>query len=367
MENNFKYIVYQTINTVNNKIYIGVHKTKDISKFDGYLGNGVNVNWPSTYMKPKYPFQCAVKKYGTSAFRRSTLYVYSNEDSAYGKERELVNLDFVLREDTYNCILGGNLRPLFYYRHKVYQFDEQGNLVKEWEDVYEVADFLETWKQSVYNAIIKKTKLYGFYWSYDSEIDLKEYTNPSPAQRVYKYTAKGKCVAVYESIYQAAKENCYAIASLYSRIKEGALTKGYYYSLELYDEYTPKPRVELKNKVIYVYDLNGNYEASVPFKEIHAYLGVSSSKKLSTVIKTKSVIKEKQLRLEKLNKIEPYIKRNNKKAVLVYKLDGTFVGEYESVNKACTELNLDSSCVHRVLRGVSKGTKGYTLKIKDIV
>ena len=27
MESNFKYIVYQTINLVNNKIYIGVHKS----------------------------------------------------------------------------------------------------------------------------------------------------------------------------------------------------------------------------------------------------------------------------------------------------------------------------------------------------
>jgi hypothetical protein len=40
MKNNFKYIVYQTINLVNNKIYIGVHRTNpDI--FDGYIGNGV--------------------------------------------------------------------------------------------------------------------------------------------------------------------------------------------------------------------------------------------------------------------------------------------------------------------------------------
>lgn len=33
-----KYIVYQTINKINNKIYIGVHKTEDPDIFDGYLG-----------------------------------------------------------------------------------------------------------------------------------------------------------------------------------------------------------------------------------------------------------------------------------------------------------------------------------------
>ena len=121
MENNFKYIVYQTINIINNKIYIGVHKTKDINIFDGYIGNGVNINFPSTYMNPKYPFQKAVKKYGTANFKRSILYVYDKEEDAYIKERELVNLDFVQREDTYNLILGGSLRPIFYNKKEIYQ------------------------------------------------------------------------------------------------------------------------------------------------------------------------------------------------------------------------------------------------------
>ena len=32
-----KYIVYLTMNLVNKKIYVGVHKTKTPYKFDGYL------------------------------------------------------------------------------------------------------------------------------------------------------------------------------------------------------------------------------------------------------------------------------------------------------------------------------------------
>lgn len=38
-----KYIVYQTTSKINNKIYIGVHKTEDPDTFDGYLGNGVYI------------------------------------------------------------------------------------------------------------------------------------------------------------------------------------------------------------------------------------------------------------------------------------------------------------------------------------
>lgn len=366
MESNFKYIVYQTINLVNNKIYIGVHKT-DINKFDGYIGNGVNINWPSSYMNPKYPFQYAVKKYGTANFRRTTLYMFEDEESAYIKERELVNYEFVNREDTYNCILGGNLRPIYYSKHKIYQFTTEGILVKEWEDIYEVSNFLETWKESIYSAINNKNRLYNYYWSYTKEIDISEYSNPNISQRVYKYSKLGKCMAIYNSINNAARENNYKPSELYNRIKEGALTKECYYSLELYDQYIPKPRISLKNKIIYVYDIKGAFLDEIQYEDIFKYLGISSSRKLSTIIKTKAVINEKQLRLEKYDHIEPYIKKNKNKSVLVYKLDGTFIGEYDSINKVCRELSLDNSSVNKVLRGVNKSTKGYTLKIKDIV
>jgi hypothetical protein len=50
-----KYIVYQTVNKINNKIYIGVHGT-EIDEFDGYIGNGVSIYRPATYMHPKTPF-----------------------------------------------------------------------------------------------------------------------------------------------------------------------------------------------------------------------------------------------------------------------------------------------------------------------
>ena len=55
-----KYIVYQTINKINNKIYIGVHKTENPDIFDGYLGCGAYANVPSTYNKTKYHLHNAI-------------------------------------------------------------------------------------------------------------------------------------------------------------------------------------------------------------------------------------------------------------------------------------------------------------------
>ena len=82
MENNLlKYIVYCTTCLVNNKIYIGVHKT-NLEFFDWYLGNGVYLNQPSTYEKSQTKFKHAVKKYGPNQFKRSTIAVFDSEEEA---------------------------------------------------------------------------------------------------------------------------------------------------------------------------------------------------------------------------------------------------------------------------------------------
>jgi hypothetical protein len=124
-----KYIVYQTINIVNNKIYIGVHKCKDPDKFDGYLGCGIKVTNPSSYMNPSTPLQYAVKKYGIKNFKRITLKVFDVDKDAYDYEKEFVNKEFVLRTDVYNAKiggLGGNS-----YTVPIYQFSIEGALLKK--------------------------------------------------------------------------------------------------------------------------------------------------------------------------------------------------------------------------------------------
>lgn len=366
MENNFKYIVYLTINTVNNKIYIGEHKTKNPDVFDGYIGNGVNINYPSTYMNPKYPFQYAVKKYGTSSFKRSILYVFNTEKEALDKEEELVNIDFVKRKDTYNIVRGGRLKPNFYYRKKIYQFDTKGNLVKEWNDVYDAADFIETWKQSIYSAIDHKRRLLGYYWSFFKTINIEEYSSPNISQKVYKYDSTTlKCVGIYESINSAAKINGYTPGNLYTKIQSNSLTRGNYYSLKLYDEYIPSPKLSLKNKTIYVYNLNGYYEWEGSLKETYIYLGLSSNRQIYYAIKANKPIKDKLISLEKHNKITPYKKPNNKKAVLIYTKNGKFIEECESIAQACKKYKLDSSTVNKILKGTGKSTKGYTIKYKN--
>lgn len=366
MENNFKYIVYQTINIVTNKIYIGIHKTKDPTKFDGYIGNGVNINYPSTYMNPKYPFQYAVKKYGTSSFKRSILYIFDTEEEASLKEEEIVNKEFIKRSDTYNIALGGKHQWVVLKYNKIYQFDLQGNLLKEWNDIYEVSDFLETWKESIYSAINNKSRLYNYYWSFNSEININEFTNPNNNRKVYQYNKDGKCVAIYNSIGEAARENNMESGHIIKCVKEGMFNKNlYYYSYELYDEYIPKPRLDLKDKNVFLYDLNGNFIEEISIKEFKKRYNIHTYKEISNVILNESSIQGFQLRLERSDKISEYKPKNKKRPVIVYTKEGEFIEEFESVTAACKKFNLDSSTVSKILRGCSKSTKGYTIKYKN--
>lgn len=86
------YTVYQTTNSVNGKIYIGVHKTTDPD--DDYLGSN-------------RVLKAAIEKYGKEKFDKEVLYVFDNEEEMFTKERELVNEEFITRDDTYNIGLGG--------------------------------------------------------------------------------------------------------------------------------------------------------------------------------------------------------------------------------------------------------------------
>lgn len=105
-------------------------------------------------MNPKYAFQYAVKKYGTSNFRRSILFIFDSEKEAEDKEAEIVTKEFIERSDTYNMILDGEgKKPSGYSKNKIYQFDINGKLLKEWNNCYDVSEFLNTWKESLYQAI----------------------------------------------------------------------------------------------------------------------------------------------------------------------------------------------------------------------
>lgn len=344
---NMKWIVYQTINVKNNKIYIGVHQTINPDVFDSYIGCGVKINNPSSYMNPTTPFQKAVKKYGTSAFKRSVLFVFDNAKAAYKKEEEIVTLDFIKRKDVYNAQTGGICG---YKLNPINQFDLNGNYVKTWNTIVEAAEFYCVSDTAIRNARTFKTSCKKFYWSETSIINVAEYQN-NIGQTCYKYDAQtGKYLDTYNTLTDAANSNNQRLMVIERAVKGGYKVKGFYYSTELNEEYFGKPKISIKNKEIYVYTLDGDFVTSLKNgKEICDYFNIKSTSSLTTAIRTGRQYKNYQISLEKKEKLDPMInKRNIAKPVGRYSLTGDLLETYESATQA---RNVYGSGVTRVLKG----------------
>lgn len=196
-----KYLVYVTINKANNKIYVGVHQTN--KEFDGYIGCGVDITRPATIKHPKTPFQYAVKKYGFKNFVRITLAEFDNPTEAFELERQIVNAEFLKREDVYNVALGGRTHPeVWNKQRKVYMFDLDGKFVREFNGINEAAQTINPKAKngSHISRAIKQGLVYqGYQWSYCREAimkkrkarKLKSFTT-SQTKKVGRYDKSGK-------------------------------------------------------------------------------------------------------------------------------------------------------------------------------
>jgi len=92
--------VYQTINEVNGKSYVGVHSTSDIN--DGYIGCGV---FTQSDARRGLLFHKAVRKYGYKYFRRYILSFYDTYQEALEEEKFIVNKKWVKENLNYNTAL----------------------------------------------------------------------------------------------------------------------------------------------------------------------------------------------------------------------------------------------------------------------
>lgn len=177
------------MNTVNQKTYIGVHKT-DKEGFDGYIGCGVNIYRPSTYKKSKTPFQYAVNKYGTDKFIRTTLFTFDNELEAYQKEEELVSVDYVKNPNTYNLIVGGRLNTNHANQYtEVHMYNIHGEYIRSFDTVTEANKFInpEATTSGHISRNIKKGYLTNnFQFSYEKLPFMKEYEK-KPIERSEEY------------------------------------------------------------------------------------------------------------------------------------------------------------------------------------
>ena len=221
-----KYIVYQTTNKINNKIYIGVHETENPDKFDGYIGCGAYVNKSNTYNKGKTHLHNAILKYGTSAFIRTTIKTFDNLEDALDLECWLVDEEFVKRTDTYNMILGGGYPPIL--SKKVYQFDLQGNLLKEWKSIVSIIDHYKCNNNRITMSIKDKRSFDNCYWSFYNTININNYRISSRGY-VFQYNKDGKLLNIFKNASEASLKLDIHRDAIVNSIFDRTLCSGYYF------------------------------------------------------------------------------------------------------------------------------------------
>ncbi len=88
------FYMYKTINTINNKFYIGVRQSIIDPALDSYIGSGKRL-------------KDSIKCHGKQKFKKEILQLFNSREEMFAMEAQIVDEEFLKRDDVYNLCLGG--------------------------------------------------------------------------------------------------------------------------------------------------------------------------------------------------------------------------------------------------------------------
>lgn len=153
-----KFLIYQVTNKVNGKIYVGCHQTENVD--DGYMGSGKLITR-------------AIKKYGIENFEKRILTECFSFEEMLKREAEIVNEEFLERNDVYNLTKGGGSG--WYYCNKSGKnlYGKNGHKGCGGDNLIDGIELIEKLKkegryekfcESVSYGLKEKIKKDGFWW-----------------------------------------------------------------------------------------------------------------------------------------------------------------------------------------------------------
>ena len=208
-ENN--YCVYMHVNKNNGKKYIGI--SSDVNKRWAY--NGKNYY--------DQVFGLAIQKYGWDNFEHEIIKDNISKKEACELEQELIkkyntrNKEFGYnRSDGGDCGSKGAYNTQLKRMKKVYQYDMDGNYIKEYPSIAkairEVAPHIKNSGNISSCCKGKRHNSYGFQWFYEykgNKIDRcltpEEITSSVKSTPVYQYSLNGDYIRKYKSITEVNK------------------------------------------------------------------------------------------------------------------------------------------------------------------
>lgn len=254
------YIVYKTTNIINDKIYIGVHKTEDPNIDDTYRGCGCSAKNRQICNTKGFPV--AFRKYGFENFKREILFIYDGDENgrklAYLKEAELVDEDFVAREDTYNLVVGGD--GIEGLPKIISQYTLEGKYIKTWNSIKEAQETLNL--TSISSVLIGRAKYCGeWQWRYgDDKNDIEPIETRE--RTIYQFDLQGNLLKVWKNAIEASKQfdnpNSVRVSINNCCLGKFHQTKGYFWSFKNKFTYTPSKNTGLPTAVA-KYDDDGNF------------------------------------------------------------------------------------------------------------
>jgi hypothetical protein len=158
---------------------------------------------------------------------------------------------------------------------KVYQYDLDGNFIKEYENISSASFFMNEKTQSLYFCLSGKYNYSrGYFWTYNYYLKLpdvilnkikisKKYkTEIFKTSKIYQYDLNGDFINEYNTLNDVSNDLIYRNNVL--RVLEGRYknSDNYIWKLEYYKKLPQNilnTHIHKAKKIVYQYDLDGNF------------------------------------------------------------------------------------------------------------
>jgi hypothetical protein len=158
-------------------------------------------------------------------------------------------------------IIGGGTPPL--HNKIVYEFDLQGNLIKQWDSIKSINDIYKCNEARIRMCINDKRSFNNSYWSFQNSINVKEYRLSSRGY-VFQYDKFGNLINSYENATIASLKLNINRDTIVSSVFNRTLCHGYYFLradediLKLLNEKSSKKLANITP--VYRYSKDGKFE-----------------------------------------------------------------------------------------------------------
>ena len=358
---------------------IGIYKIENLINGKIYIGQSINIERRWSYHRSScvyndiskqcynYPLYRSFRKYGIENFDFSIIELCEKEQL---DEKEKCWINFYKSYiNGYNLTLGGQgtRKEL----PKIYQYDLEGNFLREFKDINEVEECLNIKAINIYRVLSGRDKTaFNYRWSYDKVERLDE--NNVSFCPVIAFTLEGKRVKKFNTIKQACKET----GDSWNSIKKSCDTKIYgsknyqwrYWKEDPDLQEIPSCQWKLK-KAIDQYDLKGNFIATYEsIRDAAKKLNLDSGN-ITSCCKHKQKSCGNFLWCYHNEEIILKGKREvfkNKKSILQFTKENEFIAEYKTATEAAKAIGDSkySGHISECCQGKRKTCQGFIWKYK---